>query len=168
MAQEVEALRREVRSVMVGEVLTDDSSRTALKEVIREAQADAMRERFAERQQREALRAVELKAKWKDFVTSARLTSTQEQELNRRLEAEEAARAALTQQREGGQPFDPEAFRALRDQRRETDRVMTGMLDDTQKAQYQELRREEGGGRGGGDRRERNNPRQPRQPPESR
>lgn len=167
VVQEVAQLRQELRSVIAGEVLSNDASRAALKEIIRETESDAQRERFAQRQQRDEQRAQEQKAKWKDFITTAKLTSAQEQELTRRLEAEDAARKALTQARETGTPFDPDAFRALRDQRRETDRVMTGLLDDTQKAQYNELRREDrgwgGGNRGqGGDRRERNDPGQPR------
>lgn len=77
-----------------------------------------------------------------------------------RLEAEDAARAALAQQQAAGQRVDPEAVRALREQRRETDRTMTGLLDATQRAQYEELRREDRGGGGGnrgqdGERRER-------------
>jgi hypothetical protein len=156
VVQEVAQLKRELRSVIAGEVLSDESSRAALKEVIREAEADAQRERFAQRQQREAQRAQEQKAKWKDFVSSAKLTYAQEQELNRRLEAEEAARVAFAQQLQSGQPFDPQAMRALRDQRRETDRTMSGLLNATQKTQYDELRREDrGGNRQGGERRER-------------
>lgn len=167
VVQEVAQLRQELQSVIAGEVLSSDASRAALKEIIREAESDAQRERFAQRQQQQEQRAQEQKAKWKEFITSAKLTYAQEQELNRRLEAEEAARKALTQARETGTPFDPDAFRALRDQRRETDRVMSGLLDESQKPQYEQLRREDRGGGGGnrgpgGDRRERNGPSQPR------
>jgi myosin heavy subunit len=164
VVQEVAQLRQELQSVIAGEVLSSDASRAALKEIIREAESDAQRERFAQRQQQQEQRAQEQKAKWKEFITSAKLTYAQEQELSRRLEAEEAARKALTQARETGAPFDPDAFRALRDQRRETDRVMTGMLDESQKPQYEQLRREDRGGGGGnrGDRRERNGASEPR------
>lgn len=145
LVSEVAQLREEVRGVMTGEILSNDASRAALKEVIREAEADRQQERNLERQQRQEQRAVEQKAKWKDFVTTARLTSTQEQELNRRLEAEETARKALTEAMQKGTP-NPDGFRALRDQRRETDQAMTRLLDDTQKQQYQALRREDRAG----------------------
>lgn len=152
---EVAQLRQELRGVIAGEVLSNDASRAALKEVIREAEVETQRERIAQRQQQQQQRAVEQKAKWKDFVSTAKLTWQQEQELNKRLEAEEAARKALAEQMQLGGPPNPEAFRALRDQRRETDEAMGKLLDDTQKQQYQELRREDRGGRGGdrGDRR---------------
>lgn len=150
LVNEVAQLREEVRGVMTGEVLSNDASRAALKEVIREAEADRQQERNLERQQRQEQRAVEQKAKWKDFVTTARLTSTQEQELNKRLEAEDAARKAFAEAMQKGTP-NPEGFRAIRDQRRETDQAMNKLLDDTQKQQYQALRREDRGG-GGRDR----------------
>lgn len=142
---EVAQLREEVRGVMTGEVLSNDASRAALKEVIREAEADRQQERNLERQQRQEQRAVEQKAKWKDFVTTARLTSAQEQELNKRLEAEETARKVFAEAMLKGTP-NPDGFRAVRDQRRETDQAMNKLLDDTQKQQYQALRREERGG----------------------
>jgi hypothetical protein len=145
LVTEVAQLREEVRGVMTGELLSNDATRAALKEVIREAEADSQRERNLERQQRQEQRAVEQKARWKDFVTTARLTSAQEQELNRRLEAEDAARKAFAEALQKGTP-NPEGFRAIRDQRRETDQVMGKLLDDTQKQQYQALRREDRGG----------------------
>ncbi|MDP1826576.1 MAG: hypothetical protein Q8L48_25120 [Archangium sp.] len=146
LVNEVAQLREEVRGVMTGEVLSNDASRAALKEVIREAEADSQRERLLERQQRLDQRAVEQKAKWKDFVAAAKLTFPQEQELNRRLEAEEAARKAFAEAMQKGTP-NPDAFRAIRDQRRETDQAMGKLLDDTQKQQYQAVRREDRGGR---------------------
>lgn len=152
VAAEVAQLREEVRGMISGEVLSNDASRAALKEVIRETQADTQRERQVQREQRQEQRATEQKAKWKAFATEAKLTWAQEQELTRRLETEETARRAFfLQAQQGGAP-DNEGFRALRDQRRETDQVMNGLLDDTQKQQYLALRREDRGGGGRADR----------------
>ena len=152
---ELAQLREEVRGLITGEVLGNPASRSALKEVIREAEADSQRERSVLRQQRTEQRALEQKARWKEFATAAKLTYAQEQELTRRLEAEDAARKALSEQLQNGPP-NPEAFRTLRDQRRETDQAMGKLLDDAQKEQYQALRREDRGGgargeRGGGE-----------------
>lgn len=154
VAAEVAQLREEVRGVITGEILSNDASRAALKEVIREAEADNQRERAERRQQQQEQRAAEQKAKWKNFAATARLSFQQEQELTRRLEAEDAARRALAEQLKAGTPPTPETFRAMRDQRRETDTAMNALLDDTQKQQYQALRREDRGGsfRTGGNR----------------
>lgn len=148
LAAEVAELREQVRGVVTGEVLTNDASRAALKDVIREAEADSQRERLVQRQQRQEQRVEEQKAKWKDFFATAKLTWPQQQELEKRLAEEEAARRAIAEQLQNGGP-NPDAFRALRDQRKETDQAMGKLLDDTQKEQYQALRREDRGGRGG-------------------
>ena len=110
--------------------------------------ADSQRERLVQRQQRQEQRVEEQKAKWKEFFATAKLTWPQQQELEKRLAEEEAARRAMVEQLQNGPP-NPDAFRALRDQRKETDAAMSKLLDDTQKEQYQALRREDRGGRGG-------------------
>lgn len=161
LVAEVALLKQELRSVMQGEVLTDPAGRSAMKDVVREVQGEMVRERLAQRQQRQEARALEQKAKWKSFATDARLTSQQEQTLTQRLEAEDAARKALF---ERGTPPEREELRTLRDQRRETDALMLPMLDETQKTKYQELRQEDRGG-GGGERPDRTDrPTRQRQP----
>jgi hypothetical protein len=145
LVTDVAQLREEVRSVMTGEVLSTEAGRAALKEVLKEADEERQRERQTQQQQRAQQRAAEQAAKWKAFVTAAKLTYAQEQELTRRLAAEDAARQAMTAQLQtGGAPGTSvgEAMRALRDQQRETDKVMTGLLDDAQKEQYKALRRD--------------------------
>lgn len=160
LVSEIAQLRQEVRGVMTGEMLSNEASRAALKEVIREAEAENQRERIAQRQERQEQRAAEQKAKWKAFISTAKLTWQQEQELTKRLDAEETARQAFAQQLQSGTPPNPEAFRALRDQRKETDQAMSKLLDGPQQEQYQAMRREDrGGGRRGGDR---ETPEQPR------
>lgn len=143
LVQQVEQLRQEIHSVMAGEVMTNEAGRTAMKALIREAEGERAREQFAAAQTRQQQRAEAQKVKWKEFVTSARLTSQQETQLNERLAAEEQARKAMV---EGGPTEGREGFRALREMRQETDRVMTQSLDEAQKTQYQTLRREERGG----------------------
>lgn len=141
---EVTQLKQELRAVMQGEVLADPAGRTAMKEVVREVEADLARERLAQRQERQQQRAAEQQAKWKRFAVEAKLTFQQEQTLNQRLAAEDASRKALF---ERGTPPEREALRSLREQRRETDTIMLPLLDETQKQQYQELRQEDQGGR---------------------
>lgn len=143
LVAEVAQLKQELRAVMQGEVLNDPSGRTAMKEVVREVEADLARERIVQRQERQQQRAAEQQAKWKRFATDAKLTYQQEQTLNQRLAAEDAARKALF---ERGTSPEREELRTLRDQRRETDSIMLPLLDETQKQQYQELRQEDQGG----------------------
>lgn len=143
MVAEVAQLKQELRAVMQGEVLTDPTGRAAMKEVVKEVEADLARERITQRQERQQQRAVEQQAKWKRFAADAKLTYQQEQTLNQRLSAEDAARKALF---ERGTPPEREELRTLRDQRRETDTIMLPLLDETQKQQYQELRQDDQGG----------------------
>lgn len=147
LVAEVAQLKQELRSVMQGEVLSDPAGRSAMKDVVREVEADLARERLARRQERQQQRAAEQQAKWKRFAADAKLTFQQEQTLNQRLAAEDAARKALF---ERGTPPEREDFRALREQRRETDQLMLPMLDEEQQRQYRELRADDtGAGRGG-------------------
>lgn len=147
LAADVAQLKNEVRAVMQGEVLSDSAGRSAMKDLVREVEADFARERLARVQEQQQQRAAEQQAKWKRFFVDARLTSQQEQTLTQRLSAEDTARKAMF---ERGTPPSREDFRTLRDQRRETDAVMLPLLDESQKQQYQELRRDEGSGPGGG------------------
>ena len=154
IVSDVAQLRQEVRGLISGEVLSNEASRAALKEVIRETEADSQRERIAQAQQRREQRAQDQKVKWKEFVGTAKLTWQQEQELTKHLEAEEKARLDFAQKMQSGDgaPMGPEVFRAMGDRRRETDEAMNKLLDETQKEQYQALRREDRGGGGRGDR----------------
>lgn len=145
-AREVAQLREELRSVMTGEVLTSEAGRAALKDLVREAQVEQQREREASRQQRQQLRAAELRERWKGFVTTAKLTWAQEQKLTERLDLEEALRTALQAARTDGQA-PAQDFRKLRETQRETDQVMHGLLDEAQRGPYDDLRREERPGR---------------------
>lgn len=144
---EVTKLRDELRSVMTGEVLSSEAGRAALKDVIREVSEDQQRERTAARQQRVQQRAAEQREKWKGFASAAKLTWAQEQKLTERLDLEDQLRAALMAQQLEGQGSRDD-FRKLRDTQRETDQAMGALLDDTQKAQFEELRRDERGGAG--------------------
>jgi len=143
LAHQVEQLRQEVQ----GEMLSNDAARNAMKDLIREAGAERAREQFSAVQARQQQRAEKQKEKWQSFISTARLTSQQEQRLTERLVAEDQARKALSvlemdDAREG--------YQALRNQQRETDRLVLPTLDETQKAQYQALRREERGYGGSG------------------
>lgn len=148
MEAEVARLRAELRSVMAGEVLTDPSSRDALKEVIREAQADQQKERFTQMEERRQKAAEQQKVRWKSFVTDARLTYAAEQKLNERLALEESERTKKMEQLRLGEQTWREVSDYLRTQRRETDSQMSALMDDTQKQQYQSVRREDGAGNG--------------------
>ncbi len=146
---EVARLREELRGVMTGEVLTSEAGRSALKDVIREAEQDRQRERFQEMEGRRTKQAEEQKVKWKAFVGTARLSYAAEQKLNERLSFEESERTKKMEQLRLGEQTWQEVSQYLRTQRRETDNAVGAMLDDAQKKQYQEVRRDDpSGGRG--------------------
>ncbi|MGV3619165.1 MAG: hypothetical protein ACO1OB_00030 [Archangium sp.] len=147
---EVAKLRAELRSVMAGEVLTDPQARDALKEVIREAEADAQKQRFEEMLARREKQVEESKQKWAGFITNSKLSYAAESKLNERLALEESERKKRMEQVRLGEQTWQEVSQYLRNQRRETDQAMNEVLDETQRKDYQQLRRDENGGRGGG------------------
>lgn len=144
---EVQKLRAELRSVMAGEVLTDPQARDALKEVIREAEADAQRQRFEDFIERRNKVASDQKQKWAGFIANSKLSYAAETKLNERLALEEAERNKRMEQVRLGEQTWQEVSQYLRNQRRETDQEMTQMLDEGQRKEYQQLRREDQGGR---------------------
>lgn len=144
---EVQKLRAELRSVMAGEVLNDPQSRAALKEVIREAEADAQRQRFDDFIERRNKQSEEQKQKWAGFISNSKLSYAAETKLNERLALEETERNKRMEQVRLGEQTWQEVSQYLRTQRRETDQEMTSMLDETQRKDYQQLRRDDQGGR---------------------
>ena len=162
---EVQKLRAELRSVMAGEVLTDPQSREALKDVIREAEADAQKKRFEDFAERRNKQAEEQKQKWAGFVSNAKLSYAAETKLNERLALEETERNKRMEQVRLGEQTWQEVSQYLRTQRRETDQQMSQMLDETQRNDYQQLRRDDQRGRsqrphreGGGERGDKQRP----------
>ncbi len=149
LAAEVEKLRSELRSVMSGEVLTDEAGRGAIKELLREVQSDQQRERAQQVEERRREQAVQQQQRWKDFAGTAKLSYAAEQKLNERLELETAERTRKMEQLRLGQATWQEVSEFLRTQRRETDSAMGALLDESQTQQYQQLRRSDGRTGGG-------------------
>ena len=153
LLSEVLRLRDQVNSLSTGQLaLTGDAGRAALAEVLKEVQAEQQQQRAAERFQFRQVRANEYAARWKSFVADSKLNSEQQRALEERLGMEDAQRRALFDRTDGTVP-PPDALRALMNQRRETDKVMRNTLEPSQYEKFQELRREERGGRGAEDRR---------------
>ncbi|HEX8703411.1 MAG TPA: hypothetical protein VF815_31535 [Myxococcaceae bacterium] len=155
LAQEVEQLRSEVRSMIAGEALQSEGGREYLKEMVRSVQDEMRTAQRQERQQQwlqnqtqaQAARAERLRK----FVSEAGLNYNQEQELLRRLDGEESQRQALFAEIEAGSKSQQDVRRELRDLRRQTDAEMQKVLSEEQRVKYDELRREERGpGRQGG------------------
>ncbi len=151
---EVEKLRAELRSVMAGEVLSDEAGRGAIKEMMREVQADQQRERMVQLEERRVQQQQQQQQRWADFKQSAGLSYAAEQKLTERLATEESERTKKMEQLRLGQATWQEVSDYLRTQRRETDEAVTSLMNDEQKQQYQQVRRNDGGGggrqRGGG------------------
>lgn len=122
---------------------TDEERREALKDAVRAVEDERRRERQAQRVAEFTERSQRDRTRWRDFATAARLTWEQEQELYRRLDAEDAARKAIVERR-GDANFSPRsAVRELLGTRQETDKAMAGLLDENQRNQFKALRDEE-------------------------
>jgi Spy/CpxP family protein refolding chaperone len=149
LAQEVEQLKTEVRSLIAGEALNSQGGREYLKEAVRSVQ-DEMR--TAQRQEREqqwvqaqTQAQTERSERIRKFVTEAGLNYSQEQELTRRLQEEETRRQALLEEVRAGSKAPRDIRQETRTLRTQTDEAMQQVLTPEQKAKYDELRREDRG-----------------------
>ncbi|MFP2957615.1 hypothetical protein ACLEPN_07215 [Myxococcus sp. 1LA] len=165
LAAEVDKLREEVRGMVAGEALNSEGGRDYLKDAVRNVQAEMREEQRAERQQQwhqaQAQQQVQQQERVRKFVTDARLNYNQEQTLTRRLEAESTKREALMEEVRAGTKSMRDVRQVLRTESQQTDQEMNAILDESQRAQYQTLRRDDrrwggppggqsGGGRGRG------------------
>ncbi|WP_375755395.1 hypothetical protein [Corallococcus exercitus] len=152
---EVAKLREEMRGMMVGEALSNDSAKQSLKELMRTVQEEQRTEQRQQWQQQvDQMRVqaeTERSERLKTFITNARLDYNQEQTLNRVIQAEDAKRRELTSSMAGGRP-GRDMRQQMRDLRTQTDTEMQKVLSAEQMTQYQQMRREDMGGRGGGPR----------------
>jgi hypothetical protein len=147
LAAEVEQLRMEVRGMVAGEALQSQGGREYLKEMVRSVQ-DEMRteqrqERMAQFQQAQVQAQAAQAERWRQFASEARLSYAQEQALQQRLETEQTRRQALLDEVSAGTRNPRDVRQELRALRTQTDQEMHAVLDETQRAKYDELRREE-------------------------
>ncbi|AEI66222.1 hypothetical protein [Corallococcus macrosporus] len=160
LAAEVEQLRDEVRGLVAGEALNSEGGKAFLKDAVRDVQSEMRDEQRAERQQQWQQAQVQQQAQQQErvrkFITDARLNYNQEQTLTRRMEAEATRRQALIDEVRAGTKTMRDMRQALRTETQQTDQEMNAILDESQRAQYQSLRREDRrwsappGGRAGG------------------
>jgi hypothetical protein len=132
----------------------------SVQDEMRTEQRELREQQFQQAQaQAQAGRAERLR----QFATEAKLSYGQEQELTRRLETEDTQRQALLDAMGEGGKSPRDARQEIRNLRNQTDKEVKSVLDETQQAKYDELRREEfqqrrspwgaqgpGGGGGGG------------------
>ena len=115
-------------------------------EAIKDLVNQAVVERDAERKEARG-RALDAHARaqeeaWQKFVTDARLTPQQQELLEKRLRIERELQRGLRQSGDELAPAEArDAMRELRNQRRETDKTMSTVLDATQREQYDVVRR---------------------------
>ncbi|MFP2928566.1 hypothetical protein ACLESO_25905 [Pyxidicoccus sp. 3LG] len=155
LTAEMEQLRAEVRGLVAGEALNSQGGREYLKEAVRAAQEEMRTEQRQARQeqwvQAQAQAQGQRKERVRQFVSEARLNYNQEQTLTRRLEAEDQKRQALLDEVRAGTKNPRDMRQELRAESRKTDEEMNALLDEAQRAQYEQMRREErreGGPRG--------------------
>ncbi|WNG33602.1 hypothetical protein F0U61_08170 [Archangium violaceum] len=154
LAAEVDQLRSEVRGLVAGEALSSEGGRQYLKEMVRSVQDDMRAEQRELRQQQFQQAQVQAQSeraeRLRQFASEARLSYSQEQELTRRLQNEDAQRQALFEGMRTGNQSPRDIRQELRQLRDQTDKEVKALLDESQQAKYDEMRREERqGGRGG-------------------
>jgi hypothetical protein len=151
LAQEVEQLKTEVRSLIAGEALNSQGGREYLKEMVRSVQDEMRTEQRQERQQRwvqaQVQAQTERSERLRKFVSEASLTYSQEQEFTRRMQEEESRRQALLAEVSAGSKSQRDVRQELRTMRNQTDEAMRELLSEPQWAKYEELRREDRGQR---------------------
>jgi hypothetical protein len=147
LAAEVEQLRSEVRGMIAGEALSSQGGREYLKDAVRSVQEEIRTEQRELRQQQMMQAQAQAQAgraeRLRQFVSEAKLSYSQEQELTRRMQSEDAQRQALFDAVRAGSKSPREARQEVRQLRQQTDTEMAAILDESQRAQYEEMRREE-------------------------
>jgi len=151
LAQEVEQLKTEVRSMIAGEALNSQGGREYLKEMVRSVQDEMRTAQRQERQQQwvqaQTQAQTERSERLRKFITEAGLNYSQEQEFTRRLEEEESRRKALFAEVSAGTKSQRDVRQELRSMRTQTDEAMQKLLPESQWSRYEELRREDRGQR---------------------
>jgi hypothetical protein len=147
LAAEVEQLRSEVRGMIAGEALSSQGGREYLKEAVRSVQEDLRTEQRELRQQQMLQAQAQAQAgraeRLRQFASDAKLSYSQEQELTRRMQNEDTQRQALFDAVRAGSKSPRDARQEVRQLRQQTDKEMAAVLDESQRAQYEEMRREE-------------------------
>jgi hypothetical protein len=133
--------------MVAGEALQSQGGREYLKEMVRSVQEEVRTEQRQERQARFQQAQTQAQAqqaeRWRQFASEARLSYSQEQALQQRLETESTRRQALFDEVRAGTKNPRDVRQELRALRTQTDQEMHAVLDETQRAKYDELRREE-------------------------
>ncbi|PTL81766.1 hypothetical protein [Vitiosangium sp. GDMCC 1.1324] len=160
LAAEVEQLRSEVRGLVAGEALSSEGGRQYLKDMVRSVQDEMRTEqrdvRMQQFQQAQSQAQAARSERLRQFVSEARLNYSQEQELTRRMQNEETQRQALFDAVRAGDKSPRDVRQEARQLREQTDKEVKALLDESQQAKYDEMRREERqaerpwGGRGQG------------------
>ncbi|MFY0525922.1 hypothetical protein ACN28I_23160 [Archangium gephyra] len=147
LAAEVEQLRSEVRGMIAGEALQSQGGRDYLKEAVRSVQEEMRTEQREQRQQQMLQAQEQAQAgraeRLRQFVSDAKLSYSQEQELTRRMQGEDAQRQALFDAVRAGAKSPRDARQEVRQLRQQTDKEMAAVLDESQRVRYEEMRREE-------------------------
>ncbi|MET0406490.1 MAG: hypothetical protein ABW123_29000 [Cystobacter sp.] len=151
LAAEVERLRADVRGLSTGQPLQSEGGREYFKGMLRSVQEEMRNEQREQRQDRMLQNMVQSQAQQSErvrrFATEARLNSSQERDVMRHLESESNRRQELLAAvQNGGEPRNMR--QELRQLREQTDTQVKALLDASQQAQYEQMRREE---RRGGD-----------------
>ena len=146
---ELADLRSDIDALLTGQAMESETGRARVKEIFRSVQDEVFAERAQERMaQREQAQAERFKA----FVTSARLSAAQEQQLAAAMKAEQDKRTELMEKLRAAGPGQGgrQGFEEMRALRQSTDEAAKKILSEEQYSSYEELRQQGRGGRGPG------------------
>jgi hypothetical protein len=147
LAQELEQLKTEVRSLVAGEALNSEGGRDYLKAMVRSVQDEMRTEQRDARQQQWVQAQTQPQTgrpeRLRKFVSEASLDYNQEQEFLRRMQEEDTRRQTLFDELSAGGKNPRDVRQDLRAIRNQTDEAMKKVLSESQQAQYEALRREE-------------------------
>ncbi|MCC6995885.1 MAG: hypothetical protein IT370_14850 [Deltaproteobacteria bacterium] len=147
-APELADLRSDIDALLTGQAMETQTGRARVKEIFRSVQDEVFAERAQERMtQREQAQAERFKA----FVTTARLSAAQEQQLKAAMDAEQQRRTELMEKLRAAGPGQGgrQGFEEMRALRQSTDEAAKKILSEEQYSSYEELR-QQGRGRGPG------------------
>jgi len=147
LATEVEQLRAEVRGLSTGQTLHSEGGRQYFKDMLVSVQDEMRTAQREQRQQRvvqdQAQTQTQRAERVRRFASEARLSSSQERDLTRRLDDENAKRQALFDSMQSGDKSFRDVRQEMRQLREQTDTEVKALLDESQRTQYDEMRREE-------------------------
>ncbi|TNF38142.1 MAG: hypothetical protein EP329_01310 [Deltaproteobacteria bacterium] len=138
LADDIASLRTDVDALLTGRGLETPEAKEAMRAAVDEA-------RVARQAERQARRTEQRQARLDDFIAKANLSETQASSLRAAVDAQREARQAMREAVQSGEKTWEEAREDMRAARRAFEKQLDEILDEEQRAAFDESQ----GGRGG-------------------